>query len=164
MRILCFIVLMQFHHDALAQAKLPSTTVADIATGKKMAFSSLCPRGQVTLITFWATWCAPGKHEVKTISQHLGDWRKQVQFNYLTIAVDQQKKEHLVPEYVKTHKWQFPCYMDAYSALKPHFGINTLPYTLIIDKRGAIAYSHTGYVAGNLILAELKKAGKTELP
>ena len=135
---------------------LPKTFITDVNTGKKTAFNEIVPTGKVTLITFWGTWCAHGKRQVKTISRKMEEWKKQADFNFIAIAIDQQNNEQLVQPYVHAQGWHFPCYMDANSALKQPLHFDALPYNMIIDKNGKIVYTHTGYEDEEL-LAKLKE-------
>ena len=82
--------------------------------------------------------------------------KKQVDFNYTTIAVDQQTTESLVRRYVVAQGWKFPCYMDANSELKGPLHFNALPYNMIIDKRGRISFNRTGFEDSDELLKKLK--------
>lgn len=145
-----------FVYPADAQ-QLPHTLVRDVKTGKMVFIDEAIGRGRVTLISFWATWCNPGKREVKTIAAKLDEWRKRFAINYIAVAVDQQHNEELVRPFVQKHGWKFPVYIDANSDLKRALNFNALPYILIIDKSGRIVFTHTGYDDGTGILSRLKE-------
>jgi thiol-disulfide isomerase/thioredoxin len=137
--------------------QLPTTQITDAHSGKKIAFSETIEKGKVTLISFWATWCIPGKREVKTIVRKMPGWKKQVDFNYIAIAVDQPHNEDLARTYAKAQEWDFPVYVDANSDLKPALNFHALPYIMIIDTKGNVVFTHTGYDDGTLILVKLKE-------
>jgi thiol-disulfide isomerase/thioredoxin len=146
--------------DVHAQ-QLPATLITDVHSGKKVPFSETIEKGKVTLISFWATWCIPGKREVKTIVRNMAAWKKQADFNYIAIAVDQQQNEELARSYALAQHWSFPSYIDAQSDLKLPLNFHALPFIIIIDKQGKIVFTHTGHDDGTLILAKLKEvAGK----
>jgi len=138
----------------LSAQDLPKTQIRDLNSGKKTAFNEALEKGKVTLISFWATWCVPGKREVKTIAAKMADWKKQADFNYIAIAVDQQNGE-LARTYAQG--WHFPVYIDPNNDLKRLLNFHPLPYILIVDKKGKIVFTHTGYDDGTLILAKLKE-------
>src|SRR5579872_3955410 len=77
---------------SLDAQELPKTQIRDLNSGKQVAFNEIFDKGKVTLVSFWATWCIPGKREVKTIAAKMAEWRKQSDFNYIAIAVDQQNE------------------------------------------------------------------------
>jgi len=51
--------------------ELHKTQIRDLNSGKKIAFNKGIGKGKPTLISFWATWCAHGKRQVKTIFRKL---------------------------------------------------------------------------------------------
>ncbi len=140
----------------LAQA-LPPSSVTDLRTARSVSFSELAPKGKFTLICFWATWCLPGKRQIKTIVRNLPQWHRIADFNFITIAEDHQSIDGLELRYARSQKWQFPHYLDETNALKSSLKFHALPYTIIIDRKGSIIYSHTGYIEGENLHQELKR-------
>lgn len=129
--------------------QLPGTAIKDSRTGRAVPFNQMVVAGRVTMVTFWGTWCAHGKHQVKTIAAKLPEWRKQVDFDFIAVAEDQQGTESLVTKYVRDNKWTFPCYTDAAANLKPAMGFFALLYTIVVDGTGKIVFEHTCYSTGN---------------
>lgn len=128
--------------------QLPDTKIKDVKTNKKISFSDAVEPGKVTLINFWATWCVPCKKEIKNVRKNLDQWHKDAEFNYVTISIDEVRAEGLVRTYAKSQGWDFPYYIDSNSDLKRSLNFQTVPYTVIIDKDGKIAYTHQGYEEG----------------
>lgn len=128
--------------------QLPHSIVLDSRTGQAVPFNSVVTPGRVTMITFWGTWCAHGKHQVKTIAAKLPEWRKQADFDFVAIAEDQVGTENLVTKFVTANKWSFPCYTDAAAVLKASLRFFALPYTMVIDRKGMVVYAHIGYSTG----------------
>ena len=128
--------------------ELPDTEIKDVNSGKKIAFNETLEKGKVTVISLWATWCVPCKKEIKNISLKLPAWKKEADFNYMTISIDEARAEGLVRTYALSQGWTFPFYIDANSDLKRSLSFQNVPYTLIIDKNGKVAFSHTGYEEG----------------
>lgn len=134
---------------AFAQNKeLPDTRIKDIQTNKKISFNQTVEPGKVTLINFWATWCVPCKKEIKNVRKNLSQWHKEADFNYMTISIDEVRAEGLVRTYAKSQGWDFPYYIDSNSDLKRSLNFQTVPFTVIVDKDGNIAYTHQGYEEG----------------
>ncbi len=128
--------------------ELPDTQVKEVQSGKKVAFNQVFEKGKVTLVSFWATWCVPCKKEIKNISLKLPEWKKEVDFNYMTVSIDEARAEGLVRSYALSQGWNFPYYIDPNSDLKRSLNFQNVPYTLIIDKNGKVAFAHTGYEEG----------------
>lgn len=127
---------------------LPATQIKNVKTGKKMKFNETIEKGKVTVISFWATWCVPCKKEIKNISLKLADWQKEVDFDYMTISIDEARAEGLVRTYALSQGWKFPYYIDANSDLKRSLNFQSVPFTMIIDKEGKSAWKHIGYEEG----------------
>jgi len=127
---------------------LPDTQIKDVSTGKKVPFNETIEKGKVTVISFWATWCIPCKKEIKNISLKLPAWKKEADFNYVTISIDEARAESMVRSYAIEQGWSFPFYIDANSDLKRSLSFQNVPYTMIIDKTGKVVFTHSGYEAG----------------
>lgn len=142
-----------------AQSELPDTQIKDVASSKKLAFNEAIGTGRVTLVSFWATWCVPCKKEIKNIRAKLPDWKKEADFDYVTVSIDESRAEGLVRSYAKSQGWDFPYYIDNNSDLKRSLNFQTVPFTLIVDKNGKVAYMHSGYEEGgeNEVFAKVKE-------
>jgi thiol-disulfide isomerase/thioredoxin len=127
---------------------LPNTQIKDVSSGKKVNFDKAIEPGKVTVISFWATWCVPCKKEIKNISLKLADWKKEADFNYVTVSIDEARAEGLVRTYAISQGWNFPYFIDANSDLKRSLNFQSVPFTLIIDKTGKIVFRHIGYEEG----------------
>ncbi len=140
---------------------LPSTSVRDI-NGKQISFNDAFEKGKVTLVSFWATWCVPCKQEIKNIKTKLPDWKKEVDFNYMTVSIDDARATAMVKTYAKSQGWDFPVLLDPNSDLKRSLNFQNVPFTLIVDKNGKIVYQHTGYEEGseNELFKKVKELAK----
>ena len=49
---------------------------------------------------------------------------------------------------VENHGWEYEVLLDPNSDFKRALGIQTIPYTLIVDGKGNIVYRHNGYTDG----------------
>jgi cytochrome c biogenesis protein CcmG/thiol:disulfide interchange protein DsbE len=126
---------------------LPNTTIKD-KNGASVPFNEVFEKGKVTLISFWATWCVPCKKEIKIINQNLTEWKKEADFNYVTISIDESRATADVKSYAKSQGWSFPYYQDPNSDLKRSLNFQNVPFTVIIGKDGKIAHMQSGYEAG----------------
>jgi thiol-disulfide isomerase/thioredoxin len=147
-KIIAAVAALLLSSSVFAQSELPDTQVKDVNTGKKIAFNKAFTEGKVTLVNFWATWCVPCKKEIKNVTKKMPDWMKEAEFNYMTVSVDESRAEGLVRSYAKSQGWEFPYYIDANSDLKRSLNFQNVPFTLIVDKQGKVAYMHTGYEEG----------------
>ena len=142
---LCAVVAFGF--QAFAQSELPTTIVKDLK-GANIPFNETIEKGKVTIVSFWATWCIPCKKEIKIISKKLPDWKAQAEINYMTVSVDESKATAMVKSYAKSQGWEFPAYLDPNSDMKRSLNFQNVPFTIIIDKEGKVAYMHSGFEEG----------------
>jgi len=138
---------------------LPNTPVKDMSTNKKVDFNTVFEKNKVTLVNFWATWCVPCKKEIKNVRKKMDDWKKEADFNYMTVSVDEARAESLVRSYAKSQGWDFPYFIDVNSDLMRSLNFRTVPFTIIVDKNGKVVYTHQGYEEGseNEVFAKVKE-------
>ena len=147
-KILLAIACTLFTFNLMAQG-LPTTQIKDVSTGKKTPFDQTIEKGKVTLISFWATWCVPCKKEINNLSEVMPEWTKSMDFDLVAISIDDTRNQAKVKSYVNGQKWDFRTYMDPNQDLKRLLNFQTIPYTIVYDKDGRVAYTHTGYVEGD---------------
>lgn len=153
-----------FVYQGAAQETLPNTEIKDVTTGKKIAFNETFTPGKVTVVNFWATWCVPCKKEIKNIRAKLPEWRQSADFNYMTVSIDESRSEGLVRSYAKAQGWDFPFYIDPNSDLKRSLNFQNVPFTIIVDQAGKVAFMHSGYEEGGEaeIIAKVRELTATK--
>ena len=98
--------------------------------------------GKVTLIDFWASWCAPCKAafpEMDKLYQEFGDEG----FQIIAVSVDQ--KERAMQQFLDRRKPSFKTVHDASQKLVEKAGIHVMPTSFMIDKKGVIRFAHEGW-------------------
>jgi thiol-disulfide isomerase/thioredoxin len=103
-------------------------------------------RGKVLVVNFWATWCAPCREEMPDLVRAQNEYgAKGLQI--VGIAVDNVDK---VQQFAKEIKLNYPALVGGYGAmdLSKDLGnsLVALPFTLILDRQGKVAYTHLGPV------------------
>ncbi len=105
--------------------------------GENIALSSL--KGKVVLIDFWASWCKPCRMENPNVVRLYNEY-KDKGFTIYSVSLDKDKarwenaikQDGLIwPNHVSDLKgWQ--------SAAAALYGVNGIPYTVLIDKDGKV--------------------------
>lgn len=114
--------------------------------GSTFKFSSVAGK-QVVVIDFWATWCGPCTKMLKKL-QELKD--KYPDVLVLAISVDDAHSMAKVTQYVKGRGFTFTVLRDPDNSLSRLVNPTlALPFTMVVDKKGDVAWTHTGYVPGN---------------
>lgn len=104
-------------------------------------------RGQVLVINYWATWCAPCREEIPVFIKLQKEFTGNgVQF--IGIAVDQADK---VRDFAQEFGINYPLLIAGMDAveLSRQAGnkAGVLPYTLVLDRSGTIAASLVGGIS-----------------
>ncbi len=106
-------------------------------------------KGQVVLIDFWATWCGPCKVAMPHI-QRIYDENKKDGFVVLSISIDEARTASKVKPYIKSRGYSFEVLLDKETEVVALYNPQkVLPYAVIIDRKGEVAWRHSGYVAGD---------------
>ncbi len=149
-KILSIALLSLFSLSAIAQeaSSLPATPIKTLEGGK-INFNDAFEKGKVTLVSFWATWCIPCKKEIKAIREKMPQWKSEADFNYVTVSEDDARASAQVRSYAKSQGWDFPTYLDPNGDLKRSLNFQNVPFTIIVDKEGRVAFMHSGFEEGS---------------
>jgi len=133
--------------------KLPSIDVKNL-DGETVDISTYSETGQITIISFWATWCAPCKKELNNIAEVYEEWVEDYNVKLVAISVDDSRNASKVKTYINGQSWEYDVLLDSNSDLKRALNFPTVPFTLLLDKDGKIVYRHSGYVEGDEYILE----------
>lgn len=111
------------------------------ADGKDIDLSAY--RGKVVLLNFWATWCAPCIREMPSLDmlqERLGG----KSFAVVAVSIDRMGYAKMEPFLRRIRVTRLHIYLDKTSTLYRKFGVQALPTTFVIDRRGRVR----GYLEG----------------
>jgi thiol-disulfide isomerase/thioredoxin len=94
-------------------------------------------RGQVVVINFWGSWCAPCRAEIDDLEQvYLATKERGVRFLGINVRDDRDKAKAF-----HQGKVTYPSVIDPSSKLALDFDVppNTIPATIVLDRAGRIA-------------------------
>jgi thiol-disulfide isomerase/thioredoxin len=144
---------------AQASNAAPKVTQIDILALKRL----VRPNGKPLLINFWATWCGPCREEYPDLVKIDNEYRGKIDF--VTVSLDElADKDTLVPQFLAEMKAQMRPYLlvtdneEAAMAVVSKEWTGGLPYTILFDAKGGIAYSRQGKVKIDLLKAALVKS------
>jgi thiol-disulfide isomerase/thioredoxin len=98
-------------------------------------------RGNVVLVSFGATWCAPCTTELRSLNEVLGEYRgKPVKFFWVSIERAEQISNGDLKRYARERKLAFPVLRDTGQMVFLQFAEKVrLPMIIMLDKDGKVA-------------------------
>ena len=132
---------------SIAQAQLPSIQLKTM-DGKVVNTAELDNDGKPFIISFFATWCKPCNRELKAIQEVYADWQDETGVKVYAISVDQAQNIQKVKPLVDGNGWEFDILLDPNSDFKRAMGVNMIPHVFIVDGKGKIVESRSGYTEG----------------
>lgn len=145
----------------LGEKSLPSIELNDI-NNKKINVADYAKSGQITVLSFWATWCIPCKKELTNMAELYEEWQKKYNLKVVAVSIDDSRNVTKVKPYVEGQRWEYDVLLDVNQDLKRSLNIQSVPFTLLVDATGKVVYSHSGYVDGDeyILEDEIKKVAK----
>ena len=147
MKKILFVLVVLMVGVSSAWAQLPQVTLKTM-DGKAVRVDTLSNGGKPFIIDFFATWCKPCNRELDAISEVYADWQEETGVKIFAVSIDQAQNIHKVKPLVDNHGWEYDVLLDPNSDLRRAFGIQNIPYVLLVDGQGNIVYRHMGYTDG----------------
>ena len=117
--------------------------------GKIISTKSLAD-GTPMIISFWSTTCKPCIQELNAINDNLYDWLEEVDMKVVAISVDDARTVSRARAMTKGQGWDdYVCLYDKNQDFKRAMNVSLTPHTFIVDGKGNIVYSHSGYTPGS---------------
>ena len=116
--------------------------VVDDMNGNTVALSDYS--GQVILLDFWATWCAPCRIEMPWFVEFFDEYESE---GFVVLALDVDGPAPAIRSFAEQYGMDFPVLVGAdRDDLKDAYGPPVgYPTAFLIDRSGRICYMHTGY-------------------
>jgi peroxiredoxin len=111
------------------------------AKGKTLRLTKY--RGKVVLLDFWATWCGGCKVEIPWFSEFAARYKRDG-LAVIGVAMDDDGWKSVKP-FLRERKVKYPVVVGD-EGIARTYGVDQMPMTLLIDRDGKIAFTHTGLV------------------
>jgi cytochrome c biogenesis protein CcmG/thiol:disulfide interchange protein DsbE len=98
--------------------------------------------GEVTLIDFWASWCAPCRQGFPYLDQLYRTWSSR---GLRMVAVSCDEDTAAARRFVAWLRPRFPIAWDPKSSVRNRFGVGSLPTTYLLDQNGALVHRNLGF-------------------
>jgi len=114
-----------------------------LASQKKLKLSQL--QGRVVMVNFWASWCGPCREEMPLIE---GLFQKYKKLGLVVYGVNVDFNPADAQQLLKDSGVSFPVGYDSKNKVSQLYKIDSMPSTIMIDRKGNMRYLHRGYKPG----------------
>lgn len=132
--------------SAFSQKQLPNIKLTTL-DGKSIEIQDKTSNDKITVLSFWATWCAPCINELDAISDVYEDWMEETNVELIAISTDDSRTQKRIKPLINGKGWEFNILIDKNQELKRALNISIIPHIIIL-KNNKILYRHTGYSPG----------------
>lgn len=148
MKKLMFLMLALFIGVSASAQTLPDVKVEN-QEGKVISIRDVVD-GTPMIISFWSTTCKPCIMELNAINNNLPDWLEEVDMKVVAVSVDDARTVSRARAMTQGQGWDdYTCLYDKNQDFKRAMNVSLTPHTFIVDGKGNIVYSHSGYTPGS---------------
>lgn len=119
------------------------------------AFTLSDHKGNVVVLNFWATWCAPCRKEIPDFMEP-HDEMKDDGVIFAGISLDEEGWEKVRP-YANDMEINYPIVVDDGSVAKQYGPIRAVPTTFVVNKKGQMEYIASGMITKEKLKPILQK-------
>ena len=115
-----------------------------LQTGQGAQVQLAAFKGQVILVDFWASWCAPCKTSFPALDALHREFAPRG-LTVLAVNLDERRKDADVFLAARPHTMSV--LFDPNGEAPKAFGVKGMPTSFLIDRAGIVRFTHTGYSA-----------------
>ncbi len=118
-------------------------------------------RGQVVVLDFWATWCAPCRKTLPALQILHKRYKNSDRVKIISVSIDSAPNlVRFVDAFMKQNKYSFPVILDPRRGLAGQYKVKTVPTMVVIKKDGTVSTVQIGLLSPrvNQIIDHIEKA------
>jgi thiol-disulfide isomerase/thioredoxin len=128
--------------DAVKNASTPTADDVSLPMQDGSTFHLTDAKGHDLVVAFWASWCAPCRHELPALSK----WAKaNPDVRIVAVNVDRDRKD--ADRFVSAVRFDLPVGYDPDAKQLGRYGVTSMPTMFLFDENGVFQWSHTGFSA-----------------
>ena len=141
------VILLLIANYSFAQSVWPNVKVekinGDVVNTKDVL------EGKPAIVSFWGDTCKPCMTELNALNEVMEEWQEEIDFNIIAVSIDDSRFTSRARSMAQGFQWGFICLFDKNQDLKRAMNVSLTPQTCIVNAKGEIVYSHTGYTPGS---------------
>jgi peroxiredoxin len=102
-------------------------------------------RGEVIMLSFWASWCDPCKQGMPVLNDIYLRYRDE---GFTLLSINIEKDPDKATKELRKMQVSFPVLLDPTNEVSEKYEVQEMPSTYLIDRDGNLRYSHHGFPAG----------------
>ena len=148
----------EFKGPVKANADLTGQAAADFKlksnTGKEFSLPDL--KGKFVLLDFWATWCAPCRHDLPSVEKLHQEFHRK---GLVVLGVNGGEDSETVNEFLLSSKLSYPILLTPDGGVMQSYRVSAFPTVVLIDADGKIVFYHVGAGGDKALRESLAKLG-----
>ena len=133
--------------NSFGQKSLPKSILIDL-DGEIVNVRDVVSKDQITILSFWATWCYPCITELDAIGSLYEEWQEELNVELIAISVDDARTQKRIKTIIERKKWPYKFLLDKNEKFKTKLNLPSVPQTVVV-KDHKIIYSRSGYISGD---------------
>ena len=126
-------------------SRMPAPEIQADFLNSPVSTLALAPlMGKVVILDFWATWCGPCRMEIPSLVKIYDTYHaKGLEMLGLSVELNDGQSKDYFRQFISRFQINYPIGLAGIDTLKS-YGINPIPATFFIDKKGKVALSFVG--------------------
>ncbi|MDR2768080.1 MAG: TlpA family protein disulfide reductase [Treponema sp.] len=124
--------------------ELPGFTASLAADTRQINLSDY--RGKVVFVNLWATWCGPCAAEMPSMEIL---YRRYKERGLEILAVNLREDAQTVTAFMNRYHLSFPALLDPDGKIGSRYGVQAIPTSFILDRRGRVVLHLVGSIDWN---------------
>jgi len=138
--------------SASAAVTMPQFSLPSVTNGKVVNSGDF--KGEVILVTFFATWCPPCRQEIPNLVELYNEYKTKG-FTVIGLSVDEGGAS-AVAKLVQHEKITYPVLMADRATARSFGGIAGIPTSFLVNRKGHVVKKYPGFVPHSLLVRDIE--------
>ena len=154
--ILCLFLIYSAGYAQSAGIKNYKNIVLKDFDDVRYELKSFVDTSQITILSFWASWCEPCRKELVELNRISRELHAQG-VSVVTVNIDANKDIIKAQRFLMSHSITINVLHDERSDARTKYGVTSIPRLFLIDRKGIVRADHHGFKDIAEIETEIRK-------